>query len=136
MIACAECTDFVQGHGSKMALGRCMSKPHDGHVGQWPFKRHKCRSYRPLSEANLTGSSKAPEKEVSWVCKSCGLGVAFKHLEFLRHLQDIHSFDARGVKGRKELISHMDAREQFINIYAWEIGGVEAVQTVCMHRGI
>ena len=32
-IACAECADFVQGRGSKMALGRCMSKPHDGHAG-------------------------------------------------------------------------------------------------------
>jgi hypothetical protein len=135
LIACAECANFVQNENvSKMALGRCMSKPHDGHVGQWPLKRHKCRSYRSLSEANLTQNSKGPEGEVSWVCRSCRSDVAFTHDEFMRHVLEEHGFDVRGMKGRKTMLSHMDGRGQSVNIYSWEIGGIEAVQTVCVPR--
>jgi hypothetical protein len=140
-VTCRECKKFTHGYGSGMALGRCTGKPWDGHVGQWPYSKHPCTSFvgaeggsAPSSGSRSDRNSKTSEGEVSWVCRTCQCDVAYKHYEFLRHVLNVHGFDPRGIKGTKYLVSHIDARDQFINVYAWEIGGVEAVQTVCVTR--
>jgi hypothetical protein len=69
------------------------------------------------------------------VCGACNGDGSFTHDDFLKHLQTVHGFDPRGQKGEKSLISHMDAADQFLNIYSWKIGGITAVQTVCTPRG-
>lgn len=133
-ISCRGCAHFAQGNGSKMALGSCMSIPHDGHTGQWPFKFHTCRSYRPLSDANSTKNDEPSEGIAAWVCMSCRDHAVFKQHEFRRHFLEVHGFEQQGVKGQRSLISHVDFRDQSINIYAWEIAGIHAVQIVCVPR--
>jgi hypothetical protein len=126
----------VQGHGSKMAFGRCMGKPHAGHQGQWPFKRHTCRAFRSLSDTNRTcpASDNASSTSVAWICQACTGDDSLSHDQFLKHLLEVHSLDPRGIKGEKSLISHMDAADQCLNIYSWKIGEIGAVQTVCTPR--
>lgn len=65
-VTCKACSNFRQGSGSDMALGRCLATPHDGHVGQWPYRLHPCSSFMSVE---LYGTSEAPKREWPYYLK-------------------------------------------------------------------
>lgn len=71
---------------------------------------------------------------VTWTCQTCSGAPAFDHESFLEHLKEVHGIDPHQTKGERSLCTHVDARDEIINIYTWKIGWVSAVQDVTVPR--
>lgn len=52
---------------------------------------------------------------------SCDESKTFERTEFLKHLGEVHGIKKENVKGRKEMLMHMDGPKFYSSTYAWTL---------------
>lgn len=61
-------------------------------------------------------------------------GVQYTQEEFLKRLREVHKIEPTGLKGKRTMMSHIDADSWFSSTYKWEIGGKEFTQFIKLPR--
>ena len=71
---------------------------------------------------------------ISWTCESCdkqaGKITEFSKEAFLEHLRTVHKIDTIGLKGKKSLVTHINARPHHSYQYKWKIFDLVCYQFV------
>lgn len=63
----------------------------------------------------------AVKSENVFSCDSCKDCKEMEVEEFKKHLLDVHGITNEQIKGKKQMISHMDATEWFSSVYKWTL---------------
>ncbi len=72
--------------------------------------------------------------EEQWSCLTCREPrLDWCKEEFLKHLREVHGISVP-VQGNRHWSAHLDAEDQFIDIYHWTIQNVEASQQIVCKR--
>lgn len=60
-----------------------------------------------------TTKSKEVEPSNTFVCATCGQKEQMEHPEAMKHLQEIHGIDTKGLKAVKKTVAHLDGDTWF-----------------------
>ena len=70
-------------------------------------------------------------QETTWQCLTCEGQPKFEHEAFWEHLQHVHSFDAKTIKGTRRPTTFMDGPGYAGQVYEWTLkGGLKLLQIV------
>lgn len=54
---------------------------------------------------------------------TCGCGMAddLIHADFIKHLSEVHHLETKDLKGKKEIIMHIDGDKFYSSTYKWTL---------------
>jgi hypothetical protein len=73
-------------------------------------------------------SDQSEVHEEEFYCDSCfGNQTKFTRAEIIEHLKEVHQIT--DMKGRREMISHIDGQRWYSSVYRWHFGDVAVTES-------
>jgi hypothetical protein len=71
----------------------------------------------------------------NFICQECKCAQPLPFLEFKEHLMSVHNINADQIKGKKQMLMHIDGAQWYSYTYQWEIEpGLKFQQYIEMAR--
>lgn len=61
------------------------------------------------------------KRQNDWWCESCKDDKPMNHTEMLEHMATVHGLERGQMKGRRTMLSHLDAADWFSFQWQWQI---------------